>query len=117
MRDIGSRIQRYRLTRYAEPEDRLRRGLRWAWVVGAIWIAWVGLLSEHSFWRLWQLSRERQRSEAEVRRLGAEVADLDARLSDPAARRRLSEHALRERAGMARKDEIVYRIAPERPAR
>jgi cell division protein FtsB len=117
MRDIGSRIQRYRLSRYAPPEDRVRRGLRWAWLVGALWLLWVGFLSEHNLVRLQRLSRERQRSEERLQRLHGEVAHLDAQQRDPAARRLLAEHALREKSGMARPGEIIYQIRPEAPAK
>jgi cell division protein FtsB len=117
MRDIGTRIQRYRLSRYAPPEDRVRRGLRWAWLVGALWLVWVGFVSEHNLLRLRQLSHERQHSETELRRLNGEVARLDAQQHDPAARRLLAEHALRERSGMARPGEIVYQIRPGNPGK
>ena len=117
MRDIGARIQRYRLSRYAVPEDRVRRGLRWAWLVGALWLVWVGFVSEHNFVRLSQLSHEHQRSETELKRLDAEVARLDAQQRDPAAQRILAEHALRERSGMARPGEIIYRIRPGDPGK
>jgi len=112
MRDIGARIQRYRLSRYAAPVDRVHRGLRWAWLVLALWLAWVGFLSEHNFVRLWQLSHERERSEVELKRLVAEVARLDAQERDPAAQRILAEHALREKSGMAKPGEIIYWIRP-----
>ena len=115
MRDIGARIQRYRLSRYATPEDRVRRRLRWAWLVAALWLVWVGFVSEHNFVRLGQLSLERQGSEAELRRLDAEVTRLDAQLRDPAAQRSLAEHALREKAGMAQPGEIIYRVGPAGP--
>ena len=117
MRDIGARIQRYRLSRYAPPEDRVRRSLRWAWLAGALWLVWVGVVSEHNFIRLWQLSHERQRSEAELKRLDAEVARLDAQQRDPAAQRLLAEHALREKSGMAKPGEIIYSIRPGGPGK
>jgi cell division protein FtsB len=112
MRDIGTRIQRYRLSRYAPPEDRVRRGLRWAWLIGALWLVWVGFVSEHNFMRLRQLSHESRHSEAELRRLDGEVVRMDAQQRDPAAQRLLAEHALRERSGMARPGEIIYQIRP-----
>jgi cell division protein FtsB len=113
MRDISARIQRYRLSRYAVPEDRVRRRLRWAWLVAALWLVWVGFMSEHNFVRLGKLGEERQRTALELRQLNEEVARLDAQLRDPAARRDLAEHALREKAGMAQPGEIIYRIRPE----
>jgi len=117
MRDIGARIQRYRLTRYAPPDDRVRRHLRWVWLFGVLWLVWIGFGSEHNLLRLGQLSRERQRSAQELARLRQEIARLDAKLRDPAAQRELAEHALRERSGMAQPGEIVYRIQPAAPAR
>ena len=117
MRDIGARIQRYRLTRYARPEGRLSRRLRWVWLAGALWLAWVGFLSEHNFVRLGQLSHERQRSEGRLQQLKEEVTRLDAQLRDPAAQRVLAEHALREKAGMARPGEIIYQIRPAAPTK
>ncbi len=110
MRDIGDRIQRYRLSRYAPPQDPVRRRLRWAWIFPALWLVWVGFVSDHSFFRLWQLTRERARTAAELARLNAESARLDVLVNDPAARRELAEHALREQAGMAQPGEIIYRI-------
>jgi cell division protein FtsB len=116
MRDIGTRIQRYRLSRYAPSEDRVRRGLRWAWLVGALWLVWVGFVSEHNLLRLRQLSHEHQLSEDGLRRLDSEVARLDAQQRDPAARRLSAEHALRK-SGMARPGEIVYQIRPGDPGK
>ena len=115
MRDIGTRIQRYRLSRYAPPEDRVRRGLRWAWLVGALWLVWIGFVSEHNLVRLHQLSHERQRSESGLQRLHGEVARLSAQYRDPAAQRSLAEHALREKLGMAKTGEIIYQIRPGDP--
>ncbi len=110
MRDISARIQRYRLSRYAAPGGRMSRRMRWAWVAGAVWLAYVGFLSEHSFYRIWQLSLQQQRDRADLKRMSVEVANLDAALRDPAARLDLAEHVLREKNGMARKGEIIYRI-------
>jgi cell division protein FtsB len=117
MRDIGTRIQRYRLSRYAAPERPLRRRMRWVWLAGALWLVWAGFLSEHNFVRLGRLARERERSAAEVKRMQAQVAVLDARLRDPAAQRDLVEHALREKAGMVRRDELVYHFGPTGPTK
>ena len=117
MRDIGARIQRYRLSRYAPPEDRVRRGLRWAWLVGVLWLVWIGFVSEHNLLRLRKLSHECQRSEAWLQRLNSEVARLDVQQRDPAAQRLLAEHALREKSGMARPGEIIYQIRTGDPGK
>ncbi len=109
MRDIGTRIQRYRLSRYAAPRDRTRRRLRWAWVAAALWLVYVGFLSEHSFWRLWQLRQEAARERADLQRTREQVERLTRDADDPAIRRLTVERQLRERVQMARKGEIVYR--------
>ncbi|MEO5616387.1 MAG: septum formation initiator family protein [Candidatus Eisenbacteria bacterium] len=110
MRDIGTRLRRYRLSRYAPPTDPLRRGLRWGWVALALWLIWIGALSDHSLWRIWSLSRENAQAEQELQSTRASVERLDAELTNPDSQREQAERALRERTGMARPGEIVYRI-------
>ncbi|HEY2954254.1 MAG TPA: septum formation initiator family protein [Candidatus Eisenbacteria bacterium] len=112
MRDIGMRIRRYRLGRYATSASPRARW-RWVWVVAALWLAWAGLLSEHSLFRIWRLAHENAAARRDVERLRAEVARLEAELSDPQAGRLRAERWLRERDGMARRGEIVYRIHPQ----
>lgn len=110
MRDIGSRLRRYRLSRYAAPVDPIRRRLKWGWVALAAWMVWIGFVSDHSLWRIWRLSVENARAERELRRAEQSVSRLEAEMDNPQASRDLAERALRERTGMARPDEIVYRI-------
>ena len=112
MRDIGVRIRRYRLGRYAPAGEPLGRRLRWLWVIAALWLAWAGLLSDHSLFRIWRLDRENAEARRELERLRTEVARLDAELRDPEAGRLRAERWLRERDGMAKPGEIVYRIQP-----
>src|SRR5437870_7539989 len=76
MRDIGQRIQRYRLSRYAPPEEHHQRRWRWVWLGVALWLAWVGVLSDHNFYRLWRLGRDRAHTNAELARTRAQIADL-----------------------------------------
>jgi hypothetical protein len=47
MSDIGSRIGRYRLSRYAIPLDPVRRRLRWFWLVVLAWVAGFGGSTEN----------------------------------------------------------------------
>lgn len=115
MRDIGMRIQRYRLSRYAAPLDRAQRRLRWAWVVGGLWLLYVGLLSEHSFYRLWQLRQENVRSRAALQQVQAEVGRLRRDANNPRTRRLEAERQLRERMQMTKKGEIIYRYDGDRP--
>src|SRR5216110_2001935 len=91
MGDIGRRISRYRLARYAPDGIPLMRRLRIVWLVAVVWLAWAALISEHSFYRTWRL-------------------DADAR--DPAAERVRAERQLREQHGMAKPGEIIYMIQP-----
>ncbi len=116
MRDISIRIQRYRLSRYAAPRDQGHRRLRWIWVIGGLWLVWAGFVSDHSFLRLWQLSGENGRSAAMLRRLEGEIARRNAEVTDPDEQRSLAEHALREKNGMAKPGEIIYRVRRDAPA-
>jgi cell division protein FtsB len=112
MRDIGRRINRYRLARYAPDGMPLARRLRIAWLIAAVWLAWAALLSEHSFYRTWRLDRENTRTRKELDRVRGEVERLDAEARDPAAERMRAERRLREQQGMAKPGEIIYRIQP-----
>lgn len=110
MRDIGHRIRRYRLSRYAPPSDLVRHRVPWFWLVAAGWIVWAGFLSDHSVYRIWRLQRENARAVAELERVRREIQGLDEERVDPGARRERAEHLLREDGGMAKPDEIVYQI-------
>jgi cell division protein FtsB len=112
MRDIGRRISRYRLARYAPDGVPLLRRLRIVWLIGLVWLAWAALLSEHSFYRTWRLDRENTRTRQELERVRAEVERLDADARDPAAERMRAERRLREQQGMAKPGEIIYLIQP-----
>lgn len=114
MRDIGVRIQRYRLSRYASPRDPVRRRMRWMVLLAAIWLAWTGFLSEHSVYRIWRLDRENAASARELERARGEIQRLDAEITDPEAARLRAERWLRENGGMAGRGEIVYRIQSAR---
>ncbi len=109
MRDIGNRIRRYRLSRYAVPSDPIRRRLHWAWLVALAWCAWVGFLSDHSFFRLWRLRQEQQRTRLELIQTRAEILALEQDARDPRAKRERAERELRN-DGMARPGEIIYRM-------
>ena len=113
MRDIGHRITRHRLTRYAMPSDPVRRRLRWILPALALWLLWIALLSDHSFYRLWRLQEEQQRTRAELGRVRADIRSLEHERDDPTARRHRAEAEVRD-AGMARPGEYVYRI-PDSP--
>lgn len=110
MRDIGNRIRKYGLNRYAAPEVRRRRRLRWMGLAAAAWLLWAAVISDHSFYRLWRLGSERQHQQTELERVKREAGEREAQLGDPQALRELGERMLRETSGMARPGEIVYRV-------
>jgi cell division protein FtsB len=112
MRDIGRRIQRYRLSRYGNANNPLTQRLRWVWLVAAAWLAWVGVLSDHSFFRIWKLERERAQTRQELEEASDARQRMSAELKDPEARRERAEDVLRTEHGMARPGEIIYRVRP-----
>src|SRR5262249_38085928 len=89
--------------------DSIRGRMRWAIPILGLWLMWSGFFSSHSFYRLWQLKRERVRVEAELARLRQESGRMETESRDPAALRQRAERELRAN-GMARSGEIVYRI-------
>ena len=109
MRNIGIRIQRYKLQRYRAPEtisERARLGLALAL---AGWMIWALFLSDHSAVRLLGLTHKRDTAEGrlalvqgQVRRGEAEVKSID----DPA----VIERILRERHNFAHEGELLYVI-------
>jgi cell division protein FtsB len=109
MRDIGARINRYRLSRYAPPANPWRRHRRWIALGAVAWMVWAGFISDHSFFRLWRLEREAARERRELKDARAEVDRLNTDLNDPRVRKVRAEGVLREN-GWAGKGEIVYRI-------
>jgi hypothetical protein len=111
MQDIGRRIRRYRLTRYATPTGGFPHPPRWIWLALALWLAWVGFVSDHSLYRIWRVGAEGARTRRQLAEMRSETARLDAEARDPAQRTRQVEGALRKE-GFARKGEIIYRIQP-----
>jgi len=115
MRDIGNRIRRYRLSRYAPPDDPVRRGLRWVWAFGVLWLLWAGLISDHSFFRIWRLAQDNAHAERDLEQSRRDNARIDSELGDPKAGRERAERVLRERNGMAKRGEIIYRVEDDTP--
>ena len=110
MRDIGRRIQRYRLSRYGNPVAPVTRRLRWIWLVAIAWAAWVGFLSDHSFHRIWKLENGRAQAREQLEQASTARLQMNAELKDPAAQRERAEEKLRTEHGMARPDELIYRV-------
>jgi cell division protein FtsB len=114
MRDIGRRIQRYRLSRYRNPQGSFPRPPRWVWLVVAVWLAYVGVLSERSLYRIWRMSDENARAQRDLATVREENARFDNDARKPGSRMRDAERALR-REGFARRDEMIYRIESSVP--
>lgn len=115
MRDIGSRIGRYRLKRYAAPRGSKPGWLRWAMIGLAMWLLWAAAVSDHSLYRIWRLHREQDSARTELGRAQRDFARLEAQDGSPRARRALAERRLREESGMAKPGEIIYRIRRDVP--
>lgn len=113
MRDIGRRIQRYRLSRYGTPGG-LGRPPRWVWLALILWLAWVGFVSDHSLYRIWRMGAENTRAQRELREARREIERLDRDARDPKMHLRNAERALRKE-GFARPGEIIYRIDGDQP--
>jgi cell division protein FtsB len=115
MRDIGARIQRYRLSRYGPRNSPLLRRLAWVWPILALWGAYVAFAGEHSLLRIWRLSRENARMRTELDSTQKELKRIEGRMKDPRAMQDRAEHQIRELNGWAKREEIIYRI-PESKA-
>ena len=108
MRDIGQRIQRYRLSRYGRTQRTLP--IKWALLGIFMWALWAGLVSDHSFYHLWRLERSSTRERAHLKQARQELAQLDEQTKDMHARLSEAERRLREDEGWSRPNEIIYRI-------
>lgn len=109
MRDIGIRIQRYRLKRY-RPEDAIPERTRlWIALAVAAWLIWALFLSDHSAIRLLGLESKKRATESKLAVTKDEVArnekDLKA-ADDPDVAARV----LRERHNFAHEGELLYVI-------
>ena len=89
---------------------RARRIPRWFWLAAGVWLAWVSVLSDHSFWRIAQLKREIARAEHDARDLKQATSDLESRVRDPYARMFHAEEIARTQHGWAAAGELVYRF-------
>ena len=115
MRDISHRLKRYRLSRYAAPDDPVRRHIRWVWVAACAWLAWAGLISDHSMYRIWRLEQESKQTAEELIAAGRERERMEEENRDPEARRLHAERELRVKNGMAGPREIIYQIREVSP--
>jgi len=109
MRDIGIRIQRYKLSRY-RPPDSLSERARLLLTLGlAGWLIWALFLSDHSVVRLMALNAKKAQTEAQLASTQAQVAKLEGELKssdDP----EVGERVLRDRHNFAKEGDVLYVI-------
>ena len=112
MRDIGIRIQRYRLRRYQAPEtigEKTRLGLA---IALAGWAIWALFLSDHSAVRLMGLENKQRTTVAKLASVERAVALSEQELGaagDP----RVAERILRKLHNFAHEGELLYVIQPD----
>lgn len=107
-RDITGRVLSRPLRSPYAPGGGIPRS-RWLWLLPIAWLLWVGVISDHSFWRIYRLRHDLVAARAEMQRVRGETSKLEARLHDPAERSEHAEQMLREQ-GMARPGEMIYRL-------
>jgi cell division protein FtsB len=107
MRDIGARIQRYRLSRYGRVGGAT---FRWAWPLLFVWLVYAAFLGQHSLLRIWLMGNEERRVQERLADTRAELNREEHMLHDKALLKNRGEHVLRERNGFARTGELIYRI-------
>jgi cell division protein FtsB len=93
-----------------EARGRARNIPRWFWLAAGVWLVWVTVLSDHSFWRIAQLKREIASAEREAERLKRDTEQLDRQVRDPEARKFRAEEIARTQHGWAAPGELVYRF-------
>ncbi len=112
MRDIGIRIQRYRLRRYQAPEtigEKARLGLA---IALAGWAIWALFLSDHSAVRLIGIENKQKTTVAKLASVERAVALSEQELAaagDP----RVAERILRKLHNFAHEGELLYVIQPD----
>lgn len=109
MRDIGIRIQRYRLRRYQAPEtigEKARLGLA---IALAGWAIWALFLSEHSAVRLIGLENKQKTTVAKLASVERAVAISEEELAS-AGDPRVAERILRKLHNFAHEGELLYVI-------
>jgi cell division protein FtsB len=88
---------------------------RWLWLALGIWLAWVTVISEHSFWRISQLRAQVARAERDTKRIKDDTEKMQAQVKDPVSKRFRAEEIARTEHGWAAPGEIVYRFRGDQP--
>jgi len=109
MRDIGIRIQRYRLQRYRAPEtigEKARFGIA---IALGLWGIWALFLSDHSAVKILSLEGKKKKTEVALASTQREVTRGEQELR-AANDLRVAERWLRSRHNFAHEGEILYVI-------
>ena len=112
MRDIGIRIQRYKLSRYRPPDALSERSRLWLTLGLAAWLIWALFLSDHGAVRLIGLGHKKAATEEKLAATLATVktAEKDLRAAnDP----EVGARVLRERHNFAAPGERLYRLGAD----
>jgi cell division protein FtsB len=111
MRDVASRIKKYRLLRYRRPEPKARRTLlRILLLALSVWLAYQVIASEHGLIKISRTKGELKELDREAASLIKEKEELNETAKKYENNPYLVEKSLRDELGMAKEDEIVYRF-------
>lgn len=88
---------------------------RWLWLALGIWLAWVTVISEHSFWRIARLKSEVSNAERDTKRIKDDTDQMQAQVKDPVSKKFRAEEIARTEHGWAAPGEIVYRFRGDQP--
>lgn len=112
MRDIGIRIQRYKLSRYRPPESLSERARLWLAIGLAAWLIWALFLSDHSAMRLMGLGNKKADTEDKLAATLKVVKGAEQDLSS-ADDQEVGAQVLRERHNFALPGERIYRLGAD----
>ena len=108
-KDITARIMRRPLRSPYMAGHAHSNKRRWILIGLGVWALWVGLISDHSLWRIAQLKNDLTSAKSETERIQRDTQKLDERVADPRAKQEHAE-AVQRRNGWAMPGEIVYRF-------
>jgi cell division protein FtsB len=83
---------------------------RWFWLALGGWLAWVTVISEHSFWRIARLQHQVASAERDSHKLNDDTDRLGAQVGDAEAKRFRAEEIARTQHGWMAPGELVYKF-------
>ncbi len=88
---------------------------RWLWLALGLWLVWISVISEHSFWRISQLKTQIARAQHDTKRIKDDSDQMQGEMKDPTGKRFRAEEIARTEHGWAAPGEIVYRFRGDQP--